>query len=83
MSDKVKLRFDLRMTVDGFTVEVDADKANELLKRFDENNFQDYEDIEGLLDLSGRWMELVNASNDIEVSDVQVVDPDLREPPGL
>jgi hypothetical protein len=24
MSDKVKLRFDLRMTVDGFTVEVDA-----------------------------------------------------------
>lgn len=83
MSDKVKLRFDLRMTVDGFTVEVDADKANELLKRFDENNFQDYEDIESLLDLRGRWRELVNASNDIEVSDVQVVDPDTWEPPDL
>jgi hypothetical protein len=83
MSDKITLRFDLRLTVDGFTVEVDADKANELLKRFEENNIQDYEDIDGLLDLSNRWMDLVNASNDIEVADVQVVDPDPREPPDL
>ncbi len=80
MSDKTTLRFDLRLTVDGFKVEVDADKANELLKRFKENNFQDYEDINGLLDLSNRWVELINASNDIEVSDVQVVDQDPREP---
>lgn len=81
MSNKVTLRFDLRMTVDGFTVEVDAEKANELLKRFKEDNFQEYEDLEDLLDLSGRWMELINASNDIEVSDVQVVDPNPRESP--
>lgn len=81
--DKVTLRFDLRLTVDNFKVEVDADKADELLKKFEEDNFQDYEDIEDLLDLSGRWQELVNASNDIEISDVQPVEVETREPPDL
>lgn len=81
--DKVTLRFDLRLTVDNFKVEVDADKADELLKKFEEDNFQDYEDIEDLLDLSGRWQELVNASNDIEVSNVQLVEVETREPQDL
>lgn len=81
--DKVTLRFDLRLTVDNFKVEVDADKADELLKKFEADNFQDYEDIEDLLDLSGRWQELVNASNDIEISDVQPVEVETREPPDL
>lgn len=81
MSDKVRIKFDLRLTVDGFEMEVDADKANAMMGLIDAEG--PYVTLEGLeavgLDLSGSWGDIVNAANDIEISEMDVVLPEIAK----
>ena len=81
VSDKVKIKFDLRLSVDGFEMEVDADKANAMLALMDaEGPVVTLEALEEVgLDLSGSWPDIVNASNDIEVSDMDLVLPEIAQ----
>lgn len=78
MSDKVKIKFGLRLSVDGFEMEVDADTANAMMAVMDADGpYVSLEDLEAVgLDLAGSWPAIVNAANDIEITDMDIVLPE-------
>jgi len=77
--EKVTIQFDLRLFVSQFTMQVDKDKAFELVAKFKQSNNQLLEFLP--LDLSSEWRTIINAALDtnIEIEDLDILVQD-KEP---
>lgn len=78
MSDKVRIKFNVRLHARGIEMDVDADKANTLLALAADDAYMDLEQFEEHVDLSGKWQDIVNAG-DVEIEDVEPILPEIAK----
>lgn len=77
MSNKVTIKFDVRLRARGFEMEVDADKADKMMALFAKHPIVSFADLEEFLDLSSSWDGIVNRADDIDIEDMAVVLPEI------
>ena len=78
---KVTIKFGLRLQVDGFELEVEDGQAASMMALMDaEGPYVTLEALEEVgLDLSGSWPSIVNAANDIEITGMDIVLPEIAK----